>query len=135
MCTSVHMCLQFFTFTRTCVAQALSKLCSSHPRPCLSWVSRTTSSFCSTPPSLSQTTLHRTGIRNSLNAALTQPSLFLLLFFPTTCSTLSESSKLSKKLSMLIRRRRLFHSSLLKLPFVNMSASWFVVSMLTRVVS
>ena len=61
--------LKFFTFTRTCVAQALSKLCSSYLcavykslfRPhtmTLLGVPHTTSSFCSTPPSLSPNRLH-----------------------------------------------------------------------------
>ena len=40
-----------------------------HPHTmCLLGVPHTTSSFCSTPHSLSPNTLHTTGIRNSLNA-------------------------------------------------------------------
>ena len=68
----------FFTFTRTCVTQALSKLCSSflcavykslfrpHTMTLLD-VPHTTSSFCSTSPSLSPNRLHTTGVKSQLN--------------------------------------------------------------------
>ena len=43
-------------------------------------------------------------------------------------SDISSGQQIELKMLILNRRRRLFHSSRVKLPFVNMSASWFLVS-------
>ena len=68
--------------------------------------------------------------------SISTPQVLLRSFFPELSSTwcptfLIERKWLQeniKKFTMLNTRRRWFHSSRVKLPSVNMSASWFIVS-------